>query len=190
MVDYWKHCSNVPWIFSDFFLNSLNIFWSIYLQIWWTYNISTKFGTQLQGHVCVQKHGNFHWRLPKSQNPGVIPDPDVWIAITPKKGAYSSSTDLISVRPDQGVVHDHTIPNKWSISGTNLYKVSGTLYNEFSSSGNQVYWKGHSPSTVPIQFLHLLHICSCFNNPDPVLPNPGSHDISVPDYCSSMISVV
>ena len=82
----------------------------------------------------VQKHGNFHWRLPKSQNPGVISDPAVWIAITPKKGAYSSSTDLISLRLDQGVVPDHTTPNKWSITGTNLYKVSGTLYNDFSSS--------------------------------------------------------
>ena len=42
----------------------------------------------------------------------------------PKKGAYSSFTDLISVRLDQGVVPDHTTPNKWSIIGTNLYKVS------------------------------------------------------------------
>ena len=33
-------------------------------------------------------HGNFHQRLPKSQNPGVISDPEVWIAIAPKKGAY------------------------------------------------------------------------------------------------------
>ena len=72
--------------------------------------------------------------LPKSQNPSVISDPAVWIAITPKKGAYSSSTDLISLRLDQGVVHDHITPNKWSIIGTNLYKVSGTLYNDFSSS--------------------------------------------------------
>ena len=55
-------------------------------------------------------------------------------------------------------------------------------------TGSQVYWKGHSPSTVPIQFLYLLHTHSCFNIP--VLPNPGSHDISIPDYCSSVISVV
>ena len=84
--------------------------------------------------VHIQKHGNFHQRLPKSQYPSVNSDPAVWIAITLKKGAYSSSIDLISVRPEQGVVHDHTTPNKWSISGKNLYKVSGTLYNDFSSS--------------------------------------------------------
>ena len=36
----------------------------------------------------IQKHGNFHQRLPKSQNPGVISDPEVWIAIVLKKGAY------------------------------------------------------------------------------------------------------
>ena len=51
-----------------------------------------------------------------------------------KKVHISSSTDQLSVRPDQGAVHDHTTPSKWSISGTKLYKVSGTLYNDFSSS--------------------------------------------------------
>ena len=97
-----------------------------YYQIW---------NSAMRGScVHIQKHGNFHQRLPKSQNPSVISDPAVWIAITPKKGAYSSSTDLISVRLDQGVVHDLTTPNKWSIIGTNLYKVSGTLHNDFSSS--------------------------------------------------------
>ena len=49
-----------------------------------------------------------HQKLPKSQNPGVISDPEAWIEITPKKVYMSSSTDQISVRPDQGVVHDHT----------------------------------------------------------------------------------
>ena len=49
----------------------------------------------------------------RAKTPVLFQTPAVWIAITPKKGVYSSSTDLIRVRLDQGVVHDHTIPNKW-----------------------------------------------------------------------------
>ena len=33
-----------------------------------------------------------------------------------------------------------------------------------------VYWKDHSPSTVPIKFLYFLLTCSCFNTPDPHHP--------------------
>ena len=35
---------------------------------------------------------------------------------------------------------------------------------------NQVYWKDHSPSAVPIQFLYFLLTHSCFNTPDPHHP--------------------
>ena len=59
------------------------------------------------------------------------------------------------------------------------------------ATGSQVYWKDHSPSIVPIQFLHFLLTCSCFNTPDhPCLLDPRSCDLSSLDYYSSMISLV
>ena len=61
------------------------------------------------------------------------------------------------------------------------------------ATGSQVYWKDHSPSTVPIQFLHFLLTHSCFNTPGPHHPcllDPRSHDPSSLDYCSSVISLV
>ena len=35
---------------------------------------------------------------------------------------------------------------------------------------SQVYWKDHSPSTIPVQFLYFLLTHSCFNTPDPHHP--------------------
>ena len=39
------------------------------------------------------------------------------------------------------------------------------------TTGSQVYWKDHSPSTIPIQFLYFLLTHSCFNTPDPHHPH-------------------
>ena len=58
---------------------------------------------------------------------------------------------------------------------------------------SQVYWKDHSPSTGPIQSLYFLRTHSCFNTPTltiPIPPDPGSHDLSVLDYCLSIVPLV
>ena len=38
------------------------------------------------------------------------------------------------------------------------------------ATGSQLYWKDHSPSSVPLYFSSLLLTCPCFNTPDPHHP--------------------